>query len=206
MEITKLQLIKNKRYIVFIDGEIAFVLYKGDLRRFRISEDELLSQEDYETIITEVLPKRAEMRLLHLLEKRDYTEYQLRDKLREGYYPQEAIDYAIEKMIGYRYVDDERYARRYIESMMNRKSTRQITLELERKGIKKALIQQMYFELEDEGNIADEYAIALNILKKRRYEFQQADEKEKAKQMRYLLGKGIPADIARRALGTKEEC
>lgn len=206
MEITKLQLIKNKRYIVFVDGEIAFVLYKGDLRRFRINEGDTLSQKDYETIITEVLPKRAEMRLLHLLEKRDYTEYQLRDKLREGYYPQNIIDQAIEKMKGYRYVDDERYAKRYIESLINRKSTRQIILELERKGIKKSLIQQMYLELEDEGNIADEYAIAINILKKRKYAFQEADEKEKAKQMRYLLGKGIPSDIAWRALGMKEEC
>ena len=77
------------------------------------------------------LSKRAKLRCMHLLERRDYTEKQLRDKLRLGktQYPPEIIDEAIAYVKAYHYVDDARYARQYVECMKVKKSRRQIEQE-----------------------------------------------------------------------------
>ena len=62
----------------------------------------------------EVLPKRAKLRAMNLLQGREYTTSQLRTKLQQGYYPPEIIEQAIEYVAGFHYIDDLRYAVDYI--------------------------------------------------------------------------------------------
>ena len=200
MQITKLQPIGKNRYNVFLNDEIAFVLYKGDLRHLRIKEGEELSQDIYEHIMREVLPGRAKARILYLLDKMDYTEMQLRRKLREGRYPGEVIDAAVFRAKNDGYIDDTCYARRYVECKLKKKSKRQIYLDLQNKGIKKEVIDGAFMELEEEGQISNELLIAVNILKKRHYDNRIADDKEKSKQIRYLISKGISYENASRAM------
>ena len=61
---------------------------------------------------------------MHLLEKRDYTEKELRQKLTAGKteYTQEEMDIAIDYVKSFHYVDDGKYACKYIEAMRSRKS------------------------------------------------------------------------------------
>ena len=54
----------------------------------------------------EVLPKRAKLRAMNLLQGREYTTSQLRTKLQQGYYPPEIIEQAIEYEAGFHYKDD----------------------------------------------------------------------------------------------------
>lgn len=204
MQITKLQLIGKNRYLVFLNYEIAFVLYKGDLRRLGLKEGEELTRSTYDYIMGEILPQRARARILHLLDKMDYTEMQLRRKLQEGHYPKEVIEIAVNAARRDKYVDDAYYAKRYVECKLQKKSKRQIYLELQNKGIKKDLIDKVFLELEEEGNISNEVLIAENILEKRHYNNSMADEKEKMKQMRYLLSKGISFENAKKALNESE--
>lgn len=200
MQITKLQPIGKNRYIVFLDDVIAFVLYKGDLRHLGIKEGEELSQNAYDHIMGEVLPERARARILYLLDKMDYTEMQLRRKLQEGRYPGEVIDIAVTRAKNDRYIDDAYYTRRYVECKLQKKSKRQIYLELQNKGIKKEVIDTAFLELEEDGQVSNEVLIAVNLLKKRHYDHLLADEKEKAKQIRYLLSKGISYENASKAM------
>ena len=73
--------LKNK-YKIYLNDEFAFVLYKGELRSYKIKIGNELNTKDYEEIINNVLPKRAKLRCMNLLKSRDYTEAQLRKKLR----------------------------------------------------------------------------------------------------------------------------
>ena len=70
MTVTEIAEVSKNRSKVYIDGEFAFVLYHSELRRFRIEEGGSLSREDYRTILEELLPKRARMRAMNLLQKR----------------------------------------------------------------------------------------------------------------------------------------
>lgn len=191
MEITKLQLLDKKRYIVYLDNNIAFVLYKGDLFTYGINEGEDMSEEIYNTICVDVLRKRALLRLGHLLEKRDYTEKQLRDKLREGYYPTEVIDFAIDKVKGYGFVDDYRYAMRFIECSISKKSKQRIKTDLFGKGIDKNIIDAAFEELESDGVLQDEAALVREMLRKRHYYEKEHTMQENAKQFNYLMSKGF---------------
>lgn len=135
------------------------------------------------------LRKRARLRCMHLLERRDYTEKQLRDKLRLGKtdYPQEIIDDALAYVKSYRYVDDARYARQYVESVKERKSRRQITQELYRKGVARDLVEAAFEETEQ---IPEEELIRF-WMEKRRYCPETADLKEKRRMYAFLMRKGF---------------
>ena len=69
---------------IYIDQEFAFVLYKGDIRLYHIAVDNEIAYETYDEICEVLLPKRAKKRCLMLLQKKDYTEEQLKRKLRDG--------------------------------------------------------------------------------------------------------------------------
>ena len=95
MIVTRIEPLAKARYKVYIDGEFCFVLYKGELSRFGIRVDEEVEEQTVEKILSEVILKRAKLRCLRLLEDMDRTETALRDKLKQGYYPQDIIDQAV---------------------------------------------------------------------------------------------------------------
>ena len=67
MRVTKIEELSKARCKIFIEQEFAFVLYKGELRLYRIREDEEITQADYQEIMEKVLPKRAKLRAMNLL-------------------------------------------------------------------------------------------------------------------------------------------
>ena len=70
---TKIEELSKSRSKVYIDQEFAFVLYKGEFRLYHVREGEAIEPCDYETIMKEVLPKRAKLRAMNLLKSREYT-------------------------------------------------------------------------------------------------------------------------------------
>ena len=115
MTVTKIEEVTKAKCRIEIDQEFAFVLYKGELRMYHIREGEELDPAIYEEIVGKLLPKRATMRTMNLLKSRPYTEYQLRQKLSMGGYPQDAQEEAISYVKSYHYIDDRQYAMDYIE-------------------------------------------------------------------------------------------
>lgn len=142
--------------------------------------------------------KRAKLRCMHLLERRDYTEKQLRDKLRMGKtpYTDEEIDGALEYVKSYHYVDDARYAEKYIECMSGRKSKRQIVQELYQKGVSRELVEHA---LEEAEEIPEEELI-LEWMRKKHFNLEEADIKEKQRMYGFLMRKGFGTDEISRVL------
>ena len=131
-KVTAVVPLDKRRSKVFVDEEAAFVLYKGELRRYRIEEGEELSEEQHGRILEEVLMKRGKERALYLLKDRDRTEAEIRKKLKEGFYPQQVIDRTMDFLKEYGFVDDLEFGRRYIEVYGNQRS--QIQAFLRKKG------------------------------------------------------------------------
>ena len=92
MLVTDLVEFTKSRYRVFIDYEFAFVLYKGEIRKFKIKKDEEIADDIYNMIVSKLLPERAQKRACALLAERCYTEKKLSDKLSQGGYPQSVVD------------------------------------------------------------------------------------------------------------------
>lgn len=212
-EITKIRPVDKKKSEIYLNDKLAFVLYKGELRLFDIHENAYLSEADYNKIVNEILPKRALLRCGHLLEKRDYTEKQLRDKLFQARYPAEAVEYAVNKVKGYGFVDDTRYAQRFIELNTGRYSINSIKTKLFQKGIDKEIINELLESLDGNDLKENEDELVKNLLKKRHYYDHISDNKdnkelvakEKAKQFNYLMSKGFSSDIIRKNLNVSDD-
>lgn len=200
MIISDICALDKKRSKVFIDGEFAFVLYNGELRDFDIKVGNELSEDKYNEIECGLLPKRAKLRAMNLLQKRDYTEKQLRDKLSDGMYPQDCIDTAIDYVKSYRYVDDERYAEDYINYHMSGRSRNRIIMDLMNKGISKDIILNKLEELYSESGDENEIIQIRQLLIKKKYDAQTIDHKEKQKLIAFLMRRGYDISTIKKAM------
>ena len=138
-----------------------------------------------------VLPKRAKKRCLMLLQKKDYTEEELRRKLRAGEYPQDSIDEAIDYVKGYHYVDDYRYCKSYISCYGDKCSRQQILSRLLAKGVDKNCILEAYEEVQSMGEVVSEEELIYALLSKKHFDIAAADMKSRQKMYRHLLYKGF---------------
>lgn len=182
------------RYKIDIDGQFRFVLYRGELHTYHVKEGERISDEFLKEILSEVLPKRARLRSMNLLKGREYTEYQLREKLRQGLYPDAVINDAVEYVKSYHYVDDRRYAKDYIVYYSESRSRGRIEQDLLRKGISKELIRAVYEEDLGEEELPDEILLMEKWLEKKNYSKENADYREKQKMGAFLYRKGFSLD------------
>ena len=119
MIVTKIEPCTKTKFKIYIDETFKFVLYKGEVSRFGIRIGEEIPPETEEKIRTEVLLKRAKLRAMHLLEDMDRTESALREKLRQGLYPSDVTEAAIEYVKSFGYLDDVRYAENFVRSRLN---------------------------------------------------------------------------------------
>lgn len=187
---------------VYIDDEFAFVLYKGELRKYGLREQMPISHDAYQEILHEVLPKRAKLRCMNLLKSRDYTRAQLHLKLKQGFYPEEAIEEALDYVASYGYLDDFRYAGDFIRCSHSHKSRRRIENDLLNKGISSDIIERAWAIWESDGNEQDEDEQIQKLLQKRKYDAAEADKKEMQKMYAFLARRGFDADKIRKALGS----
>ena len=96
MLVQELTELPAKRVRVALEGADDLVLYRGEIRKYHIEEGTELPEEVYQDIFYNVIGKRAKKRAMHLLEKMDRTERNLREKLRLNGYPEKLIDDAVE--------------------------------------------------------------------------------------------------------------
>ncbi len=198
MIVTEIVEFDKKRSKIFIDGEFLFLLYKGELRDYGIKKDSPLSDETYNEITEELLPKRAIKRAMNLLLKKDYTESKLREKLSEGMYPQNAIDVAVEYVKSYHYIDDNRFARDYISYHIESRSRNRIIQDLMNKGINRELVLACIDEIYSETDGVEIEQIK-KLLQKKHYE-KCMEYKEKQKIMAYLVRRGYQLDSIKSAM------
>lgn len=198
--ITRIEELDKKRVRIFIDGEFAFVLYKGELRRYQLEEGKEIETAEYKEIIGEVLPKRAKLRSMNLLKTRAYTERQLRDKLHQGEYPEDIIEEAVLYVKSFGYINDRQYAQDFAVYHMENKSRRRIEQDLAAKGISRELIREVMEELAENGEQPDETAMAKELLRKKNFNPQIATNKEKQKLSAFLYRKGFQTDTIRSVL------
>lgn len=201
MQITDIKSVSKTKFKVYLDGQFAFTLYKGELFRYRIQEDGELSEELYQEIREKVVLKRAKLRAMHLLNDMDRTESQLRTKLLNGDYPADIVDEAIAYVKSFGYINDESYIRRFIESRKNSKSKKEIYALLMKKGVDMERVREIlseYYSAEDSLNAIRD------LLRKKRYDPKSATDQEMRKIYGYLARKGFGYEDIRQVIQINE--
>ena len=192
--VTDIKDITSKRRLVYINYEPAFGLYAGELITYDISIDQVIPQNVYDEII-KVLTKRATLRGVNLIKDKDYTEYELRQKLLKSNYPPEAVDSAIIFAINNKYIDDRRYALNYVSFKAENKSRKYIENRLKIKGINVSLIETACEEYYCDNDNAEIIQIEKHIKKKLSGKnVSELTYEEKQKIFSYLYRKGYTID------------
>ncbi len=187
IQVTCVEHLQKGKYKVSLDTGENFILYRGEMRGLGLCVGDVLTEEVYRHILTDIIGKRAKKRALYLLEKMDRTENQLREKLAASEYPRECIDEAIAYVYKFHYLDDLRYARNYIRTGQERLSRQQLKQKLMGKGVSSYDIEQAL----EEEYVGDESAQICKLLQKKHYAGEGRDTAEYRKTYQYLLRRGF---------------
>ena len=190
MIISNISFEKKKFQILFDSGEeiviseetlIEFGLYKG-----QEVEDEIIDKLKFEDEKTEALL------LSYRFLQRNKTEKQLIDYLYKNKITGEIIDTVIPILNEKKYLNDEDYARRYLNDAMNIKKYGKIKIiyMLRSKGIKNDIIEKIMRDYDYEL----EYLNAEDLLSKK-LDAEEKDSKKINSAKKYLQGRGFEFEI-----------
>lgn len=188
MIVTAIESVTSSKYKVYLDDEFAFVLYKGELSRYKVKVDLELSDEVYKKIKKEVIIKRARKRVLYLLQQMARTEQQVRDKLKQNFYTEDVIEDAITYAKQFGYIDDAAYTMNYIHYYKERKSRRELYAVLQTKGISREMLDIC---MEEVYEVDDERKAIESCIRKKGYCVENLTDEKKQKLYGYLARKGF---------------
>ena len=135
-------------------------------------------------------------RAIYIITNYSKTEKQLRDKLKKGgKYTDEIIDETIKFLKKHNFINDEDFAKRFVELHKNTYSIKVLKQKLYQKGIKKNIIDNLFDSEEVEF---DEESIIKKLLLKKCPDYYERekdmDPKERQKILAYLYRKGFSYD------------
>jgi len=196
MEVLSLVKLTKGRAKICLAGGADFVLYKKEYESYGIEEGAELSEADYQEILQEILIPRCKKRAMHLLEKQDRSEKNLRDKLKEGGYSEDIIDVAIDYINSYGYLDDARMAASHIRFYQDSRSKQRLKQDLMNKGVSSEVIDRV---MEEEYTGSEEELIK-RLLEKKKYDPDTATYEDRGKIYRFLASKGFSSESINRVL------
>ena len=108
----------------------------------------------------------ARHKALSLLEHKDRTERELRERLLRAGYGEEETEDAVAYAASYGYINDERYASNYIFGHMHGKSRGKILTELQQKGIPREMAAAAWEETVGDEDTSERQLLLETILRK----------------------------------------
>ena len=189
--------VTKTKFRIYLDGQFAFVLYKSELSSCHLKDGEAVTEDQIETILSEIVLKRAKRKAMSLLQSMDRTESELRDRLLRQDFPEETVDQAVRYVKSFGYVDDRRYAESFILSRKGRKSRREIYAELSGKKIDGEIADEMMERCYEESDSGEALR---HLLRKKHYDPSRASVEEKQKLYAYLARKGFSYGEIKKAL------
>ncbi|MGA9667314.1 MAG: recombination regulator RecX [Gallionella sp.] len=125
---------------------------------------------------------------MRYLARREYSRAELHAKLMPHVQQGDDIDAVLDELARRNWLSDERAATQLVHAKRGRFGTQRITHELRQKGISEELISAALPELK-----GSELAAAREVWKKK-FGTAPQDDKEKAKQVRFLQSRGFSLD------------
>lgn len=196
-----IHLIPSSGKKIYIDPEYreGIYLYPSEIKKEKLVDEGRIEEDELERIRREYAVPRAKKRALGILVKRDRTEKELRDKLKDSVNDEQSIDDAVNYVRAFGYVDDYNYARDYLYFKKSKKSYKMIRRELREKGISSEILD---FVFEEAGNQNREDLVP--HVKKYIRKFETLDANAKRKTCVHFCRKGYPADMVRDILEDPE--
>jgi regulatory protein len=140
-------------------------------------------------------PKSLQARAIGLLARREYARAELRERLLATGADRTEVDAALDRLEKLGYLSDARFATGVVRQKAGAYSKRAIAHALKEKGVASSAAKDALAALDGVDELAQAQA-----LWRRRFGHAPKDEKEKARQVRFLLARGYTPGIAYRVL------
>lgn len=188
--------VKDKtRCNIYVDGRFCCGLTLEATIKNRLKVGQIVSVERLAEIQLESEKSTAFDKALTHLSATRKTEKQIRTYLEgKGYLPA-VVEYAVEKLRSYNFLNDGEYAEAYVESVAKRKGGRLIRMELRQKGVSDGEIDAALDNLDEEQELSTAKAVLEKYMRGK-----QADVTTLQKAYRHLMGKGFDYETAKSAL------
>lgn len=194
--------IKDKRRCnVYVDGRFCCGLTLETTVKNRLKVGQCISPERLAEIQLESEKNTAFDKALTHISATQKTEKQVRTFLEgKGYLPA-VIEYVVEKLRSYNFLNDGQYAEAYVESLSKRKGSKLLRMELRGKGVSDAEIDAALETLPAERETETARALLEKYMRGK-----VCDKATLQKAYRYLLGKGYDYEVIKSALTAYGSC
>ncbi|ATD55304.1 recombination regulator RecX [Clostridium chauvoei] len=194
--ITKIEVQKkNKdRVNIYINEDYAFSLSAELVYKEGLKVKQSIDIDKIKKVALEDDYMKCKNSALRIVEKNYKTKKEIIDKLTLKGYDENTINRTIEFLKEYNFINDENYARMYVNDKIKNHGANKIKYDLIRKGISEDLIKNQISNIDENAEREVAYSLALkkyNLLIKR----EQDNYKLSQKLYRFLLSKGYSYDV-----------
>lgn len=187
------------RYSVFVDGKYAFSLSEGALLDSKLASGRELTKEELQGFKQLSADDKLYGNALRYAAMRLRSEWELRSYLQRKQASPEATETILGKLARIGFINDELFARSWVENrrLLRSTSKRRLQQELRAKRVSDDIIRQV---LED-SDTQERAALREMIARKRR----QTKYRDETKLMQYLVRQGFSYDDVKTAVGEVSE-
>lgn len=184
----------GQRYHIYVDGEFVLSVHEDVLVKYRLHKGMDVGEDDCQHWLLAEEQNRARQVAFKYLGFRPRTIHQVRQYLLEKEFALEQIEVVVEEMVHQGYLNDQQYARAWVQERQKLKGlgSARLRQELKQKGIADHWIDEAlsYIEREEERQLAMDLA-------ERRYSRIHEDlwPKVERKLGQYLMRRGFSADL-----------
>lgn len=208
-KITKIEIQKRnkERVNLFLDGEYAFSISAELVYKEHLKVNDEIDYKEIKDLAEKESFSRCKESGLRIIEKNYKTEKEVRDKLKQKGYEENAIEYSIKFLKEYNFINDNYYAKAFISDKLSTMGSQKIKYNLIQKGISKEIIEEELVNINKEN----EKSTALDMAKKKVEIIRKKETdnyKISGKLYRYLISKGyemsIVSDIVKEVMSLDE--
>ncbi len=174
--------------VVYVDDTISFCLPQKRIKALDLYKGKDITPETLEFILNYEVLDAAKCSAVKYLAFKLRTSYEVEQKLSELGYNEETINKVIYCLIQIDYINDYKYAIKYIneKTKLQPKSMKMLSMELSYKGITDNTINNAFEEIQ-----LDEDRIAFKLIEKKFSKTTSFDEKTLQKMRSFLANRGF---------------
>lgn len=202
-KITKIERQKKRqnRVSIFLDGIFFCGISQDLLLKLNLYEGKEVDEEEIRRVIEEKETEDARQKVLRLLNRRIYSEKEIRDKLKKKGYEDKTIQIVVQDLKEISLIDDYSFAKAFVSDRLrlNPKGSFKISYELKQKGINQTIINRVF---DEEKVIEGDSDRAFEIARKRLKMLKTIKDKKTIKRRLYnfLLRRGFSYEVIKGVL------
>ncbi len=185
----------KKSYTLVVNGETLRNVNIDVALSYSLQEGEM-EDERYKEFLKENDRQNAKAYLYSMISRKARTVKEARDRLYEKGFHKDAVDYAIETVSSYGYLNDEEYAKNFVETSSRNKGGYRLKREMQLKGVSEENIASALTELDENEEYESAKLLAKKYLKGKNWE----EEKVREKIFRYLVSRGYSYDTVKNVI------